>query len=152
MLYESLYNLLKDISDNIGFDNEFSHGRGSDINVFSKQDKSVLIWLSPIRKTFTFPNQGSRMFSNWAVELAFYMKDQKDANNDQSREILQTTDKVSTKYLIDLQNRLVELDNVFDEVSIQGSQQPFIKVTTHVLTGHLVTFQLNLPDDFHYCP
>lgn len=152
MLYKSLYTLLQTTATSLPFDVEFNHGSGSDINIFSDQNKSVLIWLSPLRKNFTFPNQANRMFSNWTVELAFYMKDQKDASNEQSLAILETSDKITTKYLIDLQDSVASLDNIVDDISISGSQESFIKRTSHVLTGHLVTFNINLPDDFEYCP
>jgi hypothetical protein len=154
MLYESLYSLLSSTATALPFDVEFAHGRGSDINVFSSQNKSFLIWLSPMRKTASFPNQGNRMFSNYSVELAFYMKDDRDSSNSKVRDILETTDKIATKFLIDLNDKITDdYEEIFTDVEITGiNQEAFIKGTAHVLTGHLVTFNIILPDNFVYCP
>jgi hypothetical protein len=150
---EGLYNLLKGVADDLDFDVEFQHGRATDINIFSENKKSVLIWLSPLRATGSFPNNGNRLFRTYSIELAFYQPDTIDSTNDETRAVLQTTDKVLLKYILDLNNTIATLDNVVDDLSISNfSQQPFIKVFTHILTGQVATFNLVLPDDFNYCP
>ena len=152
MLYESLYTLLKEVSDNLPFDNEFQHGRGSDINIFALNNRDFLIWLSPLRSTGTFPNQGNRLFNTYTVELAFYHRDEGSSDNDTTRNILELTDKASIQYLLDL-NQSIETGNEFqDSVTIESiSREPFIKVSSHILTGILLTFRITLPDDFKYC-
>lgn len=150
---EGLYNLLKSVSDNIGFDVEFQQGRASDINIFSDNNKSVLIWLSHFSTTGAFPNKGNRMFRNFNIELAFYQRDEMASTNDQTRAILQRCDKIILKYFLDLNTSITDLDGASEDVEVLNfSQQPFIKVFTHILTGHVVSFNLNLPDDFNYCP
>jgi hypothetical protein len=153
MVYESLYNLLNSVASNLDYDVEFAHGRGSDINIFSSNNKSIMIWLSPMRATGSFPNQGNRLFKNYTIELGFYQVDQHDSTNVQTREILESTDKAATDYILSLNTTIPDLDGISDEVSITNiSQLPFIKISTHILTGHVVTFNILLPDDFNYCP
>jgi hypothetical protein len=152
MVYESLYNLLKGVADNLPYDVEFSHGRGSDINIFAQNNKSTMVWLSPMRASGSFPNNGNRLFKNYTVELGFYQSDKVDSTNDQTRSILQTTDKILTNYLLALNETIPDLDGISDDVSITGlSILPFIKITTHILSGHVATFNISLPDDFKYC-
>lgn len=153
MVYGSLYNLLKGVADDLGFDVEFQHGRTSDINVFADNNKSVLIWLTPLKRTGSFLNRSNRLFLNWSVELAFYQKDDKDSDNEGSLSILKTSDKILLKYLLDLNQEVVDIDNASDDVEIVNiNVTPFIKQTSHVMTGHIVTFNITLPDDFNYCP
>jgi hypothetical protein len=153
MLYQSLYSLLSTTASSLPFDNEFHHGRGSDINVFSNNNRQTLIWLSPMVATGSFPNKLNRLFKAYRIELAFYQRDAIDNTNEQTRDILYTADKVLTKYLLDLNDEVVDIDNGVDDVEITNiNQEPFIRVTSHILTGFLVTFNITLPDDFNYCP
>ncbi len=149
---EGLYNLLKSVSDNLDFDCEFQQGRASDINIFSDNNKSVLIWCSNFTSTGTFPNQGNRIQRNFTVELAFYQQDLIDSTNDDVRGILETTDKIVLNYLLDLNTQIADIDNAAYDIEVLNiAQQPFVKVFTHVLTGHVVTFNIVLPDNFNYC-
>jgi hypothetical protein len=152
MLYKSLYTLLKEAADDLPFDNEFAHGRCSDINIFADNNKSTLIWLSPLRSTFTFQSQGNRLFSNYTIEIAFYNQDSIDSTNEATRKILETTDKLATKYLLDLNQKVLTSSTISDDVTItNGNKESFIKVTKSILTGQLLTFNILLPDDFDYC-
>jgi hypothetical protein len=152
MLYESLYNLLESVSNDLPFDNEFQHGRGSDINIFADNNRDFLIWLSPMRSTGTFPNQGNRLFNTYNVELAFYHRDEGSSTNEVTRNILELTDKASIQYLLDLNQSIESTDTIQDSVTIESiSREPFIKVSSHILTGILLTFRITLPDDFKYC-
>lgn len=43
-------------------------------------------------------------------------------------------------------------DLITEQIVIQNvNQQPLIKVTAHILTGWLMTFQIVVPDTFNYC-
>lgn len=149
---EGLYNLLKSVADNLSFDVEFQQGRATDINIFAERKKSVLIWLSNFTATGTFPNKGNRLFRNYRIELAFYQGDKHDSTNTQINQILFTTDKIALKYILDLNAKVATLDNVYDDVEVLNySQEPFIKFSSHILTGQVVSFNLTLPDDFDYC-
>lgn len=152
MLYSSLYSLLEDTATNLPFNVEFAHGRGSDINIFSSNNESFLIWLSPLKSSGVFPNQGNRLFRNWTIELAFYKGDTIDGTNEDTLAILETVDKVVLKYILDLNDSIQSNTDIGDDVTITNySQEPFIKVTKNILSGHLATFNINLPDDFRYC-
>lgn len=152
MVYESLYNLLNSVATGLNYDVEFSHGRGSDINIFSTNNKSILIWSSLFRATGSFPNQGNRLFKNYTIELGFYQADQIDNTNEVTRDILQSCDKVATDYILSLNNTLPSLYQINDDIEITGlSILPFVKITSHILTGQVATFNISLPDDFKFC-
>jgi hypothetical protein len=152
MLYKSLYNLLKEVADDLPFDNEFNHGRGSDLNIFADNNKSTLIWMSPLRASGSFPNQTNRLFRNYTVELFFYNQDDISGSNDDTRAILELTDKLATKYILDLNQKVLDDDNISDDVTITNiSEEAVIKVNKQILTGQLLTFNILLPDDFDYC-
>jgi hypothetical protein len=152
MVYESLYNLLNSVATGLDYDVEFAHGRGSDINIFASNNKSIMIWLSPMRASGSFPNNGNRLFKNYTIELGFYQADKGDSTNNQTRTILQSTDKVLTDYILSLNTTIPTLDGISDDISITGlSILPFIKVSTHILTGQVATFNISLPDDFKFC-
>jgi hypothetical protein len=152
MLYKSLYNLLKEVADDLPLDNEFNHGRGSDLNIFADNNKSTLIWMSPLRASGSFPNQTNRLFRNYTVELFFYNQDDISGSNDDTRAILELTDKLATKYILDLNQKVLDDDNISDDVTITNiSEEAVIKVNKQILTGQLLTFNILLPDDFDYC-
>ncbi|HET6224652.1 MAG TPA: hypothetical protein VFF27_00140 [Bacteroidia bacterium] len=152
MVYESLYNLLNSIAEGLDFDVEFNHGRASDINIFSDQNKSTLIWSSLFRSTGTFPNQTNRLFRTYRVELGFYQADAIASTNDQTREILETCDLIMTNYLLALNTTVADIEGISDDIELTGlSFDPFVKITSHILTGHVATFNITLPDDFKYC-
>lgn len=150
---EGLYNLLKSVSDNLEFDVEFQQGRASDLNIFSNNNKSVLIWLLPFSASGSFPNHANRLFRNFRIEMAFYQSDKIDSTNADYREILETTDKIALNYLLNINTQIATLDDVVDDIEITNiSQLPLIKVTSHIVTGQSLVFNINLPDDFNYCP
>jgi hypothetical protein len=152
MVYESLYNLLNSIASGLAYDVEFQHGRASDINIFSDRNKSTLIWSSLFRSTGTFPNQSNRLFRTYRVELGFYQGDKMESTNDQTREILEICDKIMYDYILTLNTTLPTLDGITDDIEITNlSFDPFVKITTHILTGHVASFNITLPDDFKYC-
>lgn len=151
MLYENLYNLMSDTASELPFDVDFHQGEGYDINPFNLT-KSVLIWVSPFRRSATFVSSGNRLLSNINIEVAFYQSSFKDATADESREILQQTDKVLHEYLIRLNSKIVDLVTASYDIELQGiNVTPFTKITSHVLTGQLATLTIVLPDDFKYC-
>ena len=111
-----------------------------------------MIWLSPMRATGSFPNQGNRLFKNYTIELGFYQADVIDSTNEQTLTILESTDKVLTDYILSLNEVIPSLNGIADTVSITSlSIIPFIKISTHILTGHVARFNISLPDDFKYC-
>jgi len=96
--------------------------------------------------------------TSWDIGMIFYQLDQKDGNQDESAVILDQMSDIVDAFIRKL-NRISNATDIDAKIIIQSenveisgfSVTPFIKVTADILTGFILRFKLETPDDFNYC-
>jgi hypothetical protein len=139
--------LIEDTSKSLGDDIQFTYARTSDFNILSdKRYPFISLDLLNAAASFTV-NNVSNYSKIWSAQMAFYQLDKEDSTQEDYAKILDFTDHLVDSFVTKL--------NFFsnnDEIIIQGiGQTPFIKATADILTGHLLSFQIIVPDNWDYC-
>jgi hypothetical protein len=145
--YKSIHDLLKATAQGLPLSNTFRHGLKDDINVFH-DGGFPLIWLWPMVRTGSFIGNTNRMSLVYAVRLFFLNQDALDSTPEQQLKVLQSMDSALEEYLIDLNQKALG----YDDVTITGiSIEPVFRDSVYAASGHLLRFNLTVPDTFGYC-
>lgn len=146
MSHKGVRMLIEATAKSLGDDVQFTYARTSDFNVM-RDKRYPFITLDPLRATPSFSVDNVFNFSKlWVASMAFYELDKESSTGDEYALILDLTDNLVDRFInkLNLYN-----DNILVLTSI--SQEPFIKATADILTGHLLTLTIQVPDDFDYC-
>ncbi len=147
MSHKGIRSLIKTTARKLGDDIQFVYGRKSDVNQISDK-KDIVIALDPLTSTASFAVNNSYNYQKiWTAQMAFYKIDHADSTEEQYAKILDDTDVLVDQFITKI-NSLSQIELI----TIQGiSQIPFIKALADVMTGHALTFQISVPDDWNYC-
>ena len=148
MSHKSIRQLLQDTATGLQDDIHYSYGKTTDFNQEQK-DKFLMVNTSPLTASAGYRNNNATNYmKQWGVEIAFYKFDTADSTGEEYAVILDQTDALVDKFVNNLNFYSLKSDSII----IQSvNQTPFIKATTDILTGHILTFQLLVNDDFDYC-
>ena len=150
MIYESLHTLIRDTVGGVGTNLFFYHGKDSNFNSEQKE-RYPLVWLDLVTTTSTFINE-NRTNDVHSVRLLFLDLDKVSADSSASNTIVFEMDKLARKFIIDLNNKVEDLNDGVYSVEVANVRlTPFVKVKASVLTGVLLEFILTAPDDVEYC-
>ncbi len=142
MSHKSLRALIESTVNNVYDAAQYSYGPITDFNQARKKN-FLMVNLSPLQASISYAVDNVTNYSkSWNVEMVFYKFD-KESSID-SGPILDETDEIVDKFI----NRLNQVEG---PTITAMSQTPFIKVLADILTGHLLTLTITLPDDFDYC-
>lgn len=152
MSHKGIRLLIEDVSKSLGNDIQFTYARTSDFNQTPKQRYPFIV-LDLITATPRYAdNNVSNYMKQWNCSMAFYLMDDMDSVQEQYTPLLDQTDELVDNFLNKLNNYAFKQCTTSDDFIIQNiSQTPFLKTTTQILTGHLLTFQLVVNDQFNYC-
>ncbi len=141
---ELIQDTVKSLADNI----TFSYGRTSDFNQSAKP-LGVLVNLDLLNSSPVFATDGVLNYmKSWTCNMAFYKYDTQGSVETEYTLILDDTDTLVDQFI----NKLNRYSYDSDKILITGIQQePFVKTTSAVLTGHLLRFTLEVQDTFDYC-
>lgn len=148
MSHKSIRQLIQDTATGLQDDIHYSYGKTTDFNQEQK-NKFLMVNTSPLTASASYRVNGvTNYMKQWGVEIAFYKFDIESSTGEEYALILDQTDSLVDKFI----NNLNFYSDKSDDILIQGmNQQPFIKATSEILTGHILTFQLLANDDFDYC-
>jgi ATP:corrinoid adenosyltransferase len=143
--------LLEDTARSLGDDIQFDYGRTSDFNQL-RDKRYPFISVSPLTASASYTvNNVFNYAKTYQVSAAFYQLDREDSGQDQYALILDEMNALADNFINKL-NYYMETCLSSDELIITGvSQQPFIKATADILTGYIMTFSVQVTDDFNYC-
>ncbi|MDA1120856.1 MAG: hypothetical protein O2887_10280 [Bacteroidetes bacterium] len=160
MNYQSLYDFIYDISQNLNQTVKFFHGRKEVLNL-TDPDKGLYVYCLPFTSTGSFVG-GAQIDETWEVNLIFYQYDRADSMIDQNDQgvmqdeikTLTITEESANRFL-----RLVHGNTINDSLSAASekititsfSKSNAIKDTAQLLTGTLLTLSLRVSDSFNYC-
>lgn len=136
---------VKSLRDDIGFD----YGRTSDFNIGASNKTFPFVNLDLLNSVPNYEVNGvSNYQKSWLCQMAFYGLDKADSTPDQYQKLLDELDPLVDQFL----NKLNMFTNQSDNLLIQSIRQDsFVKSTSAILTGFLLTFTLVAVDDFDYC-
>jgi hypothetical protein len=140
--------LIQDVAQSLGDDIQFTYGRVSDFNMM-RDKRYPFITLDPLQSTPVYAVDDTTNYSKtWLASMGFYQLDQEASTQDQYAKILDETDEMVDKFINKLNFYSLKSDLI---VITSINQTPFIKATADILTGHLLTFSMQVMDDFNYC-
>ena len=147
MSHKGIRLLIENTAKGLGDDIQFTYGRDSDFDVM-RDKRYPFIVLGLITSTASYTvNNTSNFVKNWNISMAFYELDTVGSSQEEYSLILDDTDKLVDTFIQRL-NFFSENDTI---VITTVNSTPFVKSLADVLTGHLLTFQIQAPDDWNYC-
>lgn len=152
MSHKGIRSLIEDVSKSLGNDIQFTYARTSDFNLI-RDKRYPFISLDPITAAATYAdNSVSNYMKTWSCQMAFYQLDTEASDQTEYAPILDLTDSLVDKFINKLNFYAYNQCVNSDDIIITGiNQTPFIKATADILTGHLLSFQLQVTDQFNYC-
>ena len=151
MSHASVKLLLHDVAKSLADNVQFGYGRRSEFNMIS-QPRYPYIWLLPLTASRRYTGDNPTKTKVWNVALVFLDLDKADANERESEKILDEQDTTADKYMQRLDDWYERSDDIIGAFQITNDNyQPFYKDDAGIHTGWLVTFQMQVSDDFFYC-
>ena|SRR6185295_20379725 len=155
MSHLAVRSLISDTLQSLNLGIQFTYARTTDFNTMRDKQYPFVqldpLTSTPVRMNYTFN-------TSWDIGMIFYQLDQKDGNQDESAVILDQMSDIVDAFIRKL-NRISNATDIDAKIIIQSenveisgfSVTPFIKVTADILTGFILRFKLETPDDFNYC-
>lgn len=148
MSHKGIVSLFEDVSKKLGDDIEFLYGRTSDFNQLRINNQTA-INVSPLRASPAYTDNDTQNYSKtWFVAMGFYQTDKIESKPSEYQKILDDVDSMVDIYINTLNFYSIKSDSI---VIRNMRQDPFIKALADVLTGWVLTFDLQVNDDFNYC-
>lgn len=155
MSHRSVRLLLEDVAKSLADKMQFGYGRRSEFNLIENK-RYPYIWLLPL--TATRRNNEGTATKLWNIAILFLDADQADHDDKQTAKIHDEMDVVLDKFMFNLDNwhyRDIETETthiIVGSTTISSqNQQPFYKDDSDINSGWLLTFLLEVSDDFNYC-
>lgn len=142
---ELIQDTVKSLADNI----TFSYGRTSDFNQNRNKPLGTLVNLDLMTSIPVYSVDGvSNYTKSWRCLMAFYQYDEKASTELEFVHILDETDTLVDQFINKLNKYSYDADVI---LILDINQEPFVKTTDAVLTGHLLGFTIQTQDTFDYC-
>lgn len=148
MSHKCIRLLIEDTAKSLADDIQYTYARTSDFNQI-RDKKYPFITLDPLRSIPQYTVDGTLNYmKEWGCNMAFYQLDKAGSTGDEYALILDEMDSYVDKFI----NRLNFYSSQSEGITIQSiNQEPFIKATSDILTGYLLTFTILAADTFDYC-
>lgn len=152
MSHKGIRLLIEDTAKSLGEDIQFTYARTSDFNLM-RDKRYPFITLDPLNSTAAFAvNNTSNFSQTWSVQMAFYELDNEASTGDEYAKILDSTSDLVDNFFNKLNFYADNYCLTSDDILLTGfNKQSFVKATADVLTGHILTFQIQVTDKFDYC-
>lgn len=145
MSHKSIRLLIEETANGLADDIQYSYATETDFNQ-SRKKGTILINTSPLVSVPTYQQNSTNYMKQWNVEMAFYKVD--NSQEIEYTKILDELDGLVDRFI----NNLNFFQAKSDQITLSAfNQTPFIKATSDILTGWLLTFQILAMDDFDYC-
>jgi hypothetical protein len=133
----------------MGDDIQFTYAEDSDFNVM-KDKRYPFIVLGLINSNASYAvNNTTNFVKVWNITIAFYELDHAGSIQEEYSLILDKTDRLVDTFIQRL--NFFSYNGDIDIVIFNINSSPFLKAMTDILTGHLLTFQIQAPDNWDYC-
>lgn len=144
--------LIQDSALSLADDMQFTYARTSDFNVM-RDKRYPFITLDPLSSVPVYTdNNVSNFMKTWQVEMAFYQLDNLASIQEEYALILDEMDGYVDNFINKLNFYSESQQITSNEIVITNIvQTPFIKATADILTGYLLSFRVQVNDQFNYC-
>lgn len=150
MSHRSVRLLLEDVAKSLADKMQFGYGRRSEFNLIENK-RYPYIWLLPLTGGRRYRESTTRT-KTWNIAILFLDMDEADNDDKQTAKIHDEMDVILDRYMENLDTwDLRESDTVGTTTIRNDNQQPFYKDDSDINSGWLLTFQLEVSDDFVYC-
>lgn len=148
MSHKGIRLLIKDVAQSLGDDIQFTYARPSDFNVM-RDKRYPFISMDLLSSSPAYAVDNVQNYTKtWTVQMAFYQLDNESSTQDEYSQILDFTDDLVDNFI----NKLNFYSLKSDQILITNiGQTGFVKVMADILTGHILTFNIQAMDDFNYC-
>lgn len=152
MSHKGIRLLIEDTAKSLGDDIQFTYARTSDFNMM-RDKRYPFITLDPLTAVPVYAdNNVSNFMKTWTASMAFYQLDQEGSTQQDYAKILDEMDSYVDNFLNKLNFYSESQQITSDAIIITNmGQTPFIKATADILTGYILTLQLQVNDQFNYC-
>lgn len=149
MSHKSIREFIRDTVMSIRSDVNYTYARPSDFNIESQYKDGPFVTLDAMTSSPSFATDGVYNYSKvWNCSMAFYKFDKADQDIEFTAGILDELDVFVDQFINKLNAYMTKSDQI---LVLNMSQTPAIKVMANVITGYLLTFSLQVQDDFDYC-
>lgn len=152
MSHKGIRLLIQDVAQSLGDDIQFTYARTSDFSLLPDK-RYPFISLDLLASVPEYTIEGTYNYQKrWLCNMAFYAIDKADSKQEEYQIIFDDMDVLIDQFINKL-NFYVNGKSINSEDIILSSlnQQPFIKSTSDILTGFILTFQMQVTDKFNYC-
>lgn len=150
MSHLSVRTLLEDVAKSLADKMQFGYGRRSEFNLIENK-RYPYIWLLPLTGGRRYRDNPTKT-KTWNIAILFLDMDEADNDDKQTAKIHDELDFLLDRYMENLDTwDLRESDTVGTTTIRNDNQQPFYKDDSDINSGWLLTFQLEVSDDFIYC-
>lgn len=152
MSHKGIRELIEATALSLGDSIQFTYARTSDFNMM-RDKKYPYITLDPLSAAPTYAdNNVFNYMKTWSVGMGFYQLDKEASTQDEYKKILDDMDTMVDLFINKLNFYSDSQKITSNQFVLTGiSQQPFIKATADILTGYLLTFSMQVNDQFNYC-
>lgn len=155
MSHKAVRQLIRDTAKSLGDSIQFVYARKTDFN--SMRDKKYpFIQLELLNSSAAYNDNNTTLTSIYPVAMTFYQLDSLTGSEDATTNTLDITDDLVQKFI-----RKMNLFSFSEDDSVvvatknivltNFKMQSFVKMTVDCLTGWILTFDMEVPDDFDYC-
>lgn len=149
MSHKSIRELIRDTVMSIRSDVNYTYARPSDFNSSAQFQNGPFVTLDAMTASPSFAAEGVYNYSKvWGCSMAFYKFDKADQDIDFTAGILDEMDGFVDQFINKLNAYMTKSDQI---LMLNMNQTPAIKVMANRITGYLLTFSLQVQDDFDYC-
>lgn len=151
MSYKSIHNLLNSVAQEMDADNTFKHLRVQD-RAKAEGISYPLFQLFPIKIKAPFVPSSNRMSPIYNCVIGVLMMDKDDSTPEEQLQIIEQTDLFCMEYVLKLNNKILSSSEFSSDVELDNvAWEPIYRITTDITTGHLLSFTIQVPDDFNFC-
>lgn len=152
MSHKGIRLLLENTAKSLGDDIQFDYGRTSDFNMLPDK-RYPFILIMPLNATASFTvNNTHNYVKVYQVISVFHQLDNTASDQGQYSLIMDEMNALADQFINKL-NSFIENCNIdSDNIIITNiAQTPLIKENADILTGYIMTFNLQVTDNFNYC-
>ena len=153
MSHKGIRLLIQDAAKSLGDDIDFDFARTSDFNITASEKRYPYIVLDTPSAIPEYSVDGVTNYSKrWLCSMSFYGLDNEASTQEEYVQILDACDVLVDRFVNKLNFYQYSSEMNSDNILILNiNQQPFIKTTSACLTGFILTFQVQVTDNFNYC-
>jgi hypothetical protein len=149
MSHKGIRLLIEKTAKSLGDDIQFTYARPSDFNqIRNKRYPFISLGLLTANSSYTV-NNVQNYTKVWSCLMSFFEIDKMASIEDEVALILDETDVLVDTFI----NRLnfYTTSQEGDIIITAINQTPFVKETADILTGQILSFNIQVPDNWNYC-